>query len=147
MNSTIRAIIGILGVGSISALNAVAIAGCSSEASPATRTPGAVTISWADDGVHSTTVTRADCLRTSVEGVILVETRDLIRRPDGLFGVGVDLRGEPTLLVMRPETGQDTRDTVPSAAVTFTQEDRSAGSMTVSDVAGLLDVVSWQCPS
>lgn len=147
MNSTGLAISRIVGVGAITAVCAAAIAGCTSDAARVTRTPGAVSVSWRDGSALSTVVARADCLRTSVDGVILVETRDLIRRPDGRVGVGVDLRGDPIALIMRPDTGQDTRDTVPIIAVTFTHEDRSSGSITFTGEENLPVTISWQCPS
>lgn len=147
MNSPAGAISRILSAGSITALCAAAIAGCASEAAPVTRTPGAVSVSWRDGGAHATTVTRADCLRTSADGVILIETRDLIRRPDGRVGVGVDLRGDPIALIMRPDTGHDTRDAVPVASVTFIHDDRSSGSITVTGGENLPATIDWQCPN
>lgn len=147
MNSPVGAISRILSTGSITALCAAAIAGCASEADPVTRTPGAVSVSWRDGGAHSTTVARADCLRSSAGGVILVESRDLIRRPDGRVGVGVDLRGDPIALIMRPDTGQDTRDAVPVASVAFTRDDRSSGSVALTGGNSLPATIGWQCPN
>jgi hypothetical protein len=126
----------------------VLAAACAAAPGHVARSPGSLTVTWPGAPAGSTAIIRADCLVDQSGAVLLVESRDLVRRPEGRIGIGVDLTAGPTALVMHPDSGRDGRSVIPAASLGSLDARRTVGRVALvrGDDGSYPAEISWRCP-